>query len=290
MRDANFAHTSQNSDRLDSVLRCHFATFRLSTTFYLLPFTFFVNLANFVQVMNSLSAEHLQKTYGRRRVVDNVSLSVSEGEVVGLLGANGAGKTTTFYMMTGLEATESGKITLNDHDVTNLPMYLRARLGVGYLPQEPSIFRRMSAEQNILAVLETLKMPRQKRFERLEELLEEFHITHVRKTRGDSLSGGERRRVEIARCLATNPQFILLDEPFAGIDPIAIDDIREIILYLRNRGIGILITDHNVRETLGVTDRAYIMAEGKIFRAGKPNELVEDEEVRRIYLGERFSL
>jgi lipopolysaccharide export system ATP-binding protein len=240
--------------------------------------------------MNSLSAEHLQKTYGRRRVVDDVSLSVNEGEVVGLLGANGAGKTTTFYMMTGLEATERGNITLNGSHVTKLPMYLRARLGVGYLPQEPSIFRRMSAEQNILAVLETLKISRQKRFERLEELLEEFHITHVRKTRGDSLSGGERRRVEIARCLATNPQFILLDEPFAGIDPIAIDDIREIILYLRNRGIGILITDHNVRETLGVTDRAYIMAEGKIFRAGKPNELVEDEEVRRIYLGERFSL
>jgi lipopolysaccharide export system ATP-binding protein len=240
--------------------------------------------------MNSLSAENLQKTYGRRRVVDDVSLSVSEGEVVGLLGANGAGKTTTFYMMTGLEATERGKISLNDSDVTKLPMYLRARLGVGYLPQEPSIFRRMSAEQNILAVLETLKISRRKRFERLEELLEEFHITHVRKTRGDSLSGGERRRVEIARCLATNPQFILLDEPFAGIDPIAIDDIREIILYLRNRGIGILITDHNVRETLGVTDRAYIMAEGKIFRAGKPHELVEDEEVRRIYLGERFSL
>jgi lipopolysaccharide export system ATP-binding protein len=240
--------------------------------------------------MNSLSAENLQKTYGRRRVVDDVSLSVNEGEVVGLLGANGAGKTTTFYMMTGLEATESGKISLNNSDVTKLPMYLRARLGVGYLPQEPSIFRRMSAEQNILAVLETLKTSRAKRFERLEELLEEFHITHVRKTRGDSLSGGERRRVEIARCLATNPQFILLDEPFAGIDPIAIDDIREIILYLRGRGIGILITDHNVRETLGVTDRAYIMAEGKIFRAGKPNELVEDEEVRRIYLGERFSL
>jgi lipopolysaccharide export system ATP-binding protein len=240
--------------------------------------------------MNSLSAENLQKTYGRRRVVDDVSLSVNEGEVVGLLGANGAGKTTTFYMMTGLEATERGKISLNGSDVTKLPMYLRARLGVGYLPQEPSIFRRMSAEQNILAVLETLKTSRQKRFERLEELLEEFHITHVRKTRGDSLSGGERRRVEIARCLATNPNFILLDEPFAGIDPIAIDDIREIILYLRGRGIGILITDHNVRETLGVTDRAYIMAEGKIFRTGKPNELVEDEEVRRIYLGERFSL
>jgi lipopolysaccharide export system ATP-binding protein len=239
---------------------------------------------------NSLSAENLQKTYGRRRVVDDVSLFVEKGEIVGLLGANGAGKTTTFYMMTGLERTENGKIFLSGQDVTNLPMYLRARLGLGYLPQEPSIFRRMSAEQNILAVLETLKISRQKRFERLEELLEEFHITHVRKTRGDSLSGGERRRVEIARCLATEPQFILLDEPFAGIDPIAIDDIREIILYLKNRGIGILITDHNVRETLGITDRAYIVSEGKILRNGKPQELVADEDVRRLYLGERFTL
>jgi lipopolysaccharide export system ATP-binding protein len=238
----------------------------------------------------SLSAKNLQKTYGRRRVVDDVSLSVKQGEVVGLLGANGAGKTTTFYMMTGLESTEKGTIHLDGNDVSKLPMYLRARLGLGYLPQEPSIFRRMSAEQNILAILETTNISRQKRSERLEELLEEFGITHVRKTRGDELSGGERRRVEIARCLATNPQFILLDEPFAGIDPIAIDDIREIILYLKERGIGILITDHNVRETLGVTNRAYIMAEGKIFRSGIPSELVEDEEVRRIYLGERFSL
>jgi lipopolysaccharide export system ATP-binding protein len=238
----------------------------------------------------SLSAEHLQKTYGRRRVVDDVSLFVEKGEIVGLLGANGAGKTTTFYMMTGLERTENGKIFLSGQDVTNLPMYLRARLGLGYLPQEPSIFRRMSAEQNILAVLETLKISRQKRYERLEELLGEFHITHVRKTRGDSLSGGERRRVEIARCLATEPQYILLDEPFAGIDPIAIDDIRSIILYLKNRGIGILITDHNVRETLGITDRAYIVSEGKILRSGKPDELVADENVRRLYLGERFTL
>lgn len=239
---------------------------------------------------NSLSAENLQKTYGRRRVVDDVSLFVEQGEVVGLLGANGAGKTTTFYMMTGLERTEKGKIYLNDEDVTKLPMYLRARLGLGYLPQEPSIFRKMSAEQNILAVLETMKMPRAERFARLEELLEEFGITHVRKTRGDSLSGGERRRVEIARCLATEPQFILLDEPFAGIDPIAIDDIREIILYLKERSIGILITDHNVRETLGITDRAYIMAEGKILKSGNPQELVEDKDVRRLYLGERFKL
>jgi lipopolysaccharide export system ATP-binding protein len=215
---------------------------------------------------------------------------VKQGEVVGLLGANGAGKTTTFYMITGLERAEEGSILLNGQDVTSLPMYLRARLGLGYLPQEPSIFRKMSAEQNILAVLETLRLSRSDRFARLEELLEEFGVAHVRKTRGDALSGGERRRVEIARCLATEPQFILLDEPFAGIDPIAIDEIREIILYLKNQGIGILITDHNVRETLGITDRAYIMAEGKILRSGEPSKLVEDEEVRRLYLGERFSL
>jgi lipopolysaccharide export system ATP-binding protein len=239
---------------------------------------------------DSLAAFHLQKSYGRRRVVDNVNLSVEQGEVVGLLGANGAGKTTTFYMMVGLERAEKGSIYLGGQDVTNLPMYLRARLGLGYLPQEPSIFRKMSAEQNILAVLETMKMKRAHRFARLEELLEEFGVTHVRKTRGDALSGGERRRVEIARCLATEPQYILLDEPFAGIDPIAIDDIREIILYLKNQGIGILITDHNVRETLGITDRAYIMAEGKILKSGQPAELVADEDVRRIYLGERFSL
>jgi len=239
---------------------------------------------------DSLSAFHLQKSYGRRRVVDDVSLTVEHGEVVGLLGANGAGKTTTFYMMVGLEVAENGNIFLNGQDVTTLPMYLRARLGMGYLPQEPSIFRKLSAEQNILAVLETMKMTRAERFARLEELLSEFGVSHVRKTRGDALSGGERRRVEIARCLATEPQFILLDEPFAGIDPIAIDDIREIILYLKNQGIGILITDHNVRETLGITDRAYIMAEGKILKSGQPEELVADEDVRRLYLGERFRL
>lgn len=238
----------------------------------------------------SLSALNLQKTYGRRRVVEDVSLYVEQGEVVGLLGANGAGKTTTFYMMTGLEQTEGGRIFLNGKDITKLPMYLRARLGLGYLPQEPSIFRKMSAEQNILAVLETMKLTRADRFARLEELLEEFGIAHVRKTRGDALSGGERRRVEIARCLATEPQYILLDEPFAGIDPLAIDDIREIILYLKNQGIGILITDHNVRETLTITDRAYIMTEGRILRTGKPQQLIEDADVRRLYLGERFSL
>lgn len=239
---------------------------------------------------DSLSAQHLQKTYSGRRVVDDVSLSVAPGEVVGLLGANGAGKTTTFYMIVGLERTEQGSISLNGRDVSSLPMYLRARLGLGYLPQESSVFRKLTAEQNILAVLETMKMSREQRFARLEELLEEFGITHVRKTRGDSLSGGERRRVEIARCLATDPAYILLDEPFAGIDPLAIDDIREIILYLKKQGIGILITDHNVRETLGITDRAYILSEGKILRSGEPAELIEDQDVRRLYLGERFTL
>ena len=238
----------------------------------------------------SLAAGNVQKTYGGRRVVDDVSISVKQGEVVGLLGANGAGKTTTFYMLVGLEQTEKGNIILNGRDVTGLPMYLRARLGLGYLPQEASVFRKLTAEQNILAVLETMKMLRADRFARLEELLEEFGIAHVRKVRGDALSGGERRRVEIARCLATEPQFILLDEPFAGIDPLAIDDLRGIIMYLRQQGIGILITDHNVRETLGITDRAYILSEGKILRSGSPDELISDAEVRRRYLGERFSL
>jgi lipopolysaccharide export system ATP-binding protein len=241
-------------------------------------------------VKDALAANNVQKTYSGRRVVDDVSVFVEQGEVVGLLGANGAGKTTTFYMLVGLEQTESGNIILNGRDVTSMPMYLRARLGLGYLPQESSVFRKLTAEQNILAVLETMKMSRTDRFARLEQLLEEFGITQVRKVRSDALSGGERRRVEIARCLATEPQFILLDEPFAGIDPLAIDDIREIILYLKQQGIGILITDHNVRETLGITDRAYILSEGRILRSGSPSELVEDLEVRRLYLGERFAL
>ena len=238
----------------------------------------------------TLVATEMRKSYGRRTVVDCVSLEMRDGEVVGLLGANGAGKTTTFYLLVGLERSEGGNIFLNGNDVTRLPMYLRARLGLGYLPQEPSIFRKMTAEQNILAVLETRGLSRSERFARLEELLEEFGVEHVRKTRGDSLSGGERRRVEIARCLASDPHFILLDEPFAGIDPIAVEDIRELILYLKGQGIGILITDHNVRETLGITDRAYIMSEGKILRSGPPDELVQDPEVRRIYLGEQFRL
>jgi len=240
--------------------------------------------------VSSLVARNLQKTYGGRRVVDDVTIRVKQGEVVGLLGANGAGKTTTFYMVVGLEKTEKGSIELDSRDVTDLPMYLRARLGVGYLPQEPSVFRKLTAEQNILAVLESMKMPREQRFSRLEELLEEFGISHVRKVRGDALSGGERRRVEIARCLATEPRFILLDEPFAGIDPLAIDDIRGIIIYLKGQGIGILITDHNVRETLDITDRAYILSDGQILREGSPAALIEDPDVRRLYLGERFSL
>jgi lipopolysaccharide export system ATP-binding protein len=247
-------------------------------------------LANEAPSPSALGAFHLEKTYGKRRVVDNVSLHVEKGEVVGLLGANGAGKTTTFYMIVGLEHPNSGTVRLGERDITGLPMYLRARLGLGYLPQEPSIFRKMTAAQNILAVLETVGMRRRKRLTRLEELLEEFGIAHVRNTRGDALSGGERRRTEIARSLATEPQYILLDEPFAGIDPKAVDDIQNVILYLRKRGIGILVTDHNVRETLGVTDRAYIMAEGRIFRSGAPRDLTEDAEVRKLYLGEKFRM
>lgn len=239
---------------------------------------------------SALAAIKLQKSYSGRRVVDDVSLHVEKGEVVGLLGANGAGKTTTFYMIVGLERPDSGVVRLGSQDVTKLPMYLRARLGLGYLPQEPSIFRKMTAAQNILAVLETMGLRRRERLTRLEELLEEFGIAHVRNTRGEALSGGERRRTEIARALASEPQYILLDEPFAGIDPKAVDDIQNVILYLRNRSIGILITDHNVRETLGVTDRAYIMADGNIFRSGAPRELTEDAEVRRLYLGEKFRM
>ena len=237
---------------------------------------------------NSLSANHLQKTYGRRRVVDDVSIGVKQGEVVGLLGANGAGKTTTFYVMVGLERTEHGNIFLNGQDVTVLPMYLRARLGLGYLPQEPSIFRKMTAEQNLLAVLETTKLSRGERFSRLDQLMEEFGVSHVRKIRGDALSGGERRRVEIARCLATEPQYILLDEPFAGIDPISVVEIQRIVRQLKARGIGILITDHNVRETLDIIDRASIIHAGEVLFEGSPQDVIDDPEVRRVYLGDSF--
>jgi lipopolysaccharide export system ATP-binding protein len=241
-------------------------------------------------VAEALRAERLYKSYRGRCVVNDVSLSVNRGEVVGLLGPNGAGKTTSFYLIVGLETADGGRIMLGDREITRLPMYRRARNGISYLPQEPSVFRKLTVEENILAILETLKLTRDERFERLEELIEEFHLGAVRRTRGFALSGGERRRTEIARCLTIEPKYILLDEPFAGIDPIAIDDIQRIIARLRDRGIGVLVTDHNVREALAITDRAYIINDGQLFRAGTPHELTSDPEVRRVYLGERFRL
>lgn len=241
-------------------------------------------------VVEALRAENLKKSYRGRCVVNNVSITVRSGEVVGLLGPNGAGKTTTFYMIVGLEAPDAGRILLGDGDITGLPMYKRARRGVSYLPQEPSIFRKLTVEENILAILETLKITRQERQQRLEELLEEFHLNRIRRNRGFALSGGERRRTEIARCLTIEPKFILLDEPFAGIDPIALDEIQRLILRLRDRGIGVLITDHNVREALTITDRAYIINEGHLFRSGTPDELTTDPEVRRVYLGDKFRM
>ena len=223
-------------------------------------------------------------------MVDNVSIQVGPGEVVGLLGANGAGKTTTFYMIVGLERPDSGSVTLGDQDLTKLPMYLRARLGIGYLPQEPSVFRKLTVEENILAVLEAQALNTRERKAKAERLIGQLNLGHIRGTKGYALSGGERRRVEIARSLCIQPNFILLDEPFSGIDPIAVAELQKIIFDLKSAGIGILITDHNVRETLSVTDRAYIISEGLIFRAGTPHELGNDVEVRRIYLGEGFSL
>jgi lipopolysaccharide export system ATP-binding protein len=235
-------------------------------------------------------AEGLRKAYRGRTVVDGVTLGLEQGEVVGLLGPNGAGKTTIFYMMVGNERPDRGTVRLDGEDVTKLPMYLRAHKGISYLPQEASIFRKLTVEQNIQAILETLPVGRRERKERLERLLEELAITHVRRTKGYALSGGERRRTEIARCLVLEPRFILLDEPFAGIDPIAVIDIQQIISQLKDRDIGVLITDHNVRETLAITDRAYIINEGQIFRAGTPAALTEDVDVRRIYLGENFRM
>lgn len=240
--------------------------------------------------IGALRADSLRKSYRRRCVVDDVSINVHAGEIVGLLGPNGAGKTTTFYMVVGLEEPDQGRVWFGDQDITKLPLYKRARLGISYLPQEASVFRKLTVEQNILAILETLKLSRPARQERLEQLIEEFHLSHVRRNKGYALSGGERRRTEIARMLTLEPKFILLDEPFAGIDPIAIDDIQQIIARLRSRGIGILITDHNVREALEITDRAYIISEGKLFRSGTPRELTDDREVRRVYLGEKFRL
>lgn len=240
--------------------------------------------------MATLRTEDLTKSYGGRTVVRNVSLSVASGEVVGLLGPNGAGKTTTFYAVVGLIAPDRGRVILNDEDVTHDPMYQRARKGIGYLPQEPSIFRGLTVEQNILAILETVRMPRQARYARMRELLDELDLAPLAKSPAHTLSGGERRRAEITRALVISPSFILLDEPFAGIDPIAVTDIQQIIFHLKARGIGVLITDHNVRETLRITDRAYIVHDGAVFRSGTPGELAHDADVKRIYLGTDFRL
>lgn len=237
-----------------------------------------------------LYTESIVKKYRKRTVVKGVSIEVSQGEIVGLLGPNGAGKTTTFYMMTGLIRPYSGKVFLDETDITSMPMYKRSQLGVGYLAQEASVFRNMSVEDNIMAILEFRKMTAAERNEKMESLLQEFSLVHIRKNKGNQLSGGERRRCEIARALAADPKFILLDEPFAGVDPIAVQDIQHIVRELKSRNIGVLITDHNVHETLSITDRAYLLIEGNVFKHGTPKELAEDEEVRRQYLGNDFEL
>jgi lipopolysaccharide export system ATP-binding protein len=232
----------------------------------------------------------LQKSYKGRTVVNNVSVTVKQGEIVGLLGPNGAGKTTTFYMVVGLIKPDEGTVFLNEEDITKLPMYKRAQMGIGYLPQEASVFRSLSVEDNILAVLEMTTLSKEERLLKLESLLDEFNLQLVRKNNGDSLSGGERRRTEIARALAVDPKFILLDEPFAGVDPIAVEDIQTVVAKLKTKNIGILITDHNVNETLSICDSAYLLIEGKIFKHGTAEELAEDEDVRRLYLGTNFTL
>ncbi len=237
-----------------------------------------------------LRSENLVKKYGSRTVVKGVSIHVDRGDIVGLLGPNGAGKTTTFYMTVGFIKPNEGRVYLNDDDITNLPMYKRAQRGIGYLPQEPSVFRKLTVEDNISAVLEMTDLTKRERADKLESLLEEFGLHKVRKSNGDTLSGGERRRTEIARALATDPKFILLDEPFAGIDPIAVEDIQYIVAKLKTKNIGILITDHNVQETLSITDRAYLMFEGNILKAGTAEELAADEMVRKVYLGKNFVL
>jgi len=237
-----------------------------------------------------LSSQELIKVYKKRTVVNKVSVSVEQGEVVGLLGPNGAGKTTTFYMIVGMIKPNDGKVFINENEITNEPMYKRAKMGIGYLPQEASVFRRMTVEDNIMAVLQMQKMTDQQRKEKMEKLLEELSITQIRKSQGFQLSGGERRRTEIARALATDPKFILLDEPFAGVDPIAVEDIMNIVANLKHKGIGILITDHNVHETLSIVDRAYILINGVIFKDGTATLLAEDAEVRKLYLGEKFKL
>ncbi len=243
-----------------------------------------------VMEKSTLATDSVVKVYSKRRVVDKVSIKVDSGEIVGLLGPNGAGKTTTFYMIVGMIRPNEGRIYLGDDEITRTPMYKRARMGIGYLPQEASVFRGLSVENNLMAIIETMSYSRSERKEVLERLLEELDITHVRKSMGYQLSGGERRRVEITRSLVTNPKFMLLDEPFAGIDPIAVSDLQSIVTKLRDSGLGILITDHNVRDTLNITDRAYIMYEGSIKRAGTADELAGDAEVREIYLGDSFQL
>ena len=240
--------------------------------------------------MAVLSVQNLQKTYNKNNVVKDISLNVESGEIVGLLGPNGAGKTTSFYMIVGLVAADHGQIKIDQKDLTRMPIHLRSRLGISYLPQEPSVFRKLNVSQNILSIIELNEKSKIKQQEKLNLLLKELNIEHIRQNTAISLSGGERRRVEIARCLATNPKFILLDEPFAGIDPIAVLDIQRIISQLSQKGIGILITDHNVRETLGICNKAYIVNQGKIFASGSPNELIENENVKEIYLGKNFKL
>lgn len=237
-----------------------------------------------------LEAQHIVKKYRSRTVVNDVSFEVNQGEIVGLLGPNGAGKTTSFYTVVGLIRPYSGNVLLDGRPIEKMPMYQRAKLGIGYLAQEASVFRKLSVEDNILGVLEMARIPKEERLKRLEELLDEFGLQHIRKTRGDLLSGGERRRTEIARALATKPKFILLDEPFAGVDPIAVEDIQSIVAGLKEKNIGILITDHNVQETLAITDRTYLMFEGKILKSGTAEELAADEQVRRVYLGQNFEL
>jgi len=237
-----------------------------------------------------LKAENLVKIYKNRRVVNDVSFEVGQGEIVGLLGPNGAGKTTSFYQIVGLIKPHSGRVFLDNKDITKLPMYKRAKLGIGYLAQEASVFRQMSVEDNILSVLQFTKLSKAEQLKKMEDLLEEFGLNHIRKSKGISLSGGERRRTEIARALAVDPKFILLDEPFAGVDPIAVEDIQHVVSKLKDRNIGILITDHNVRETLSITDRAYLLFEGSILKSGTADELVSDEQVRKVYLGKNFNM
>lgn len=237
-----------------------------------------------------LYTQGIKKSYKGRDVVKGVTVEVNQGEIVGLLGPNGAGKTTSFYMIVGLVKPDSGKVFLDDKDITTLPMYKRSQMGIGYLPQEVSVFRKLSVEDNILAILEMTDLNKKDRLDRLEQLISEFSLGHVRKNLGNRLSGGEKRRTEIARALATNPKFVLLDEPFAGVDPIAVEDIQSIVSELKKRNIGILITDHNVQETLSITDRAYLLFEGDILRSGTAEELAADEEVRKVYLGNNFEL